>query len=159
MPRTKLSECGKKRKLLSVSRHWSARASIFLSLSLAPSEHLRNFPNPISSERNFQNQRTFSAILFSPWDSPFRIRFKVKKQSYSKILETSRMPEANWNNTYFISMFAILCWVLLEVTSKPCLCATQRHTIKFQFQLMPSVSNSVLLNLCVADTTLPLEFE
>lgn len=157
MPRTKLSECGKKRKLLSVSRHYS---SIYFPFSLArtvgASEKL--------SESNFIRKKFPKSAhvfcnSFSPRDSPFRIQFKVKKQSYSKILETSRMPEANWNNTYFISMFAILCWVLLEVTSKPCLCATQRHTIKFQFQLMPSVSNSVLLNLCVADTTLPLEFE
>lgn len=138
MPRTKLSECGKKRKLLSVSRHWSARASIFLSFALCSSVGA----SEKLSESNFirkkfsKSAHVFCNSFFS--SRPFRIQFKVRKQSYSKILETSRMPEANWNNTYFISMFAIFCWVLLEVTS-PCLCATRRHAIKFQFALMPSL--------------------
>lgn len=91
---------------------------LFSFLSPSPALRRRSIWKKLSriqfhQKEIFKISARFLQFFFSSPDSPFRIQFKVRKQSYSKILETSRMPEANWNNTYFISMFAILCWVLL----------------------------------------------
>lgn len=145
MPRTKLSECGEKGKLLSVRLAGSALKclSIFFLFSRAA---CRSIWKTFRIQFHQKRISKISARFLQFFLARFRIQFKVKKQSYSKILETSRKPEANWNNTYFISMFAILCWVLLEVTS-PCLCTTRRHAIKFQFSLMPADSEGAVLEL------------